>query len=170
MRYYILLVVGLIGCDSSKFNNACSDPPSPKIEVAFSPHGGCTERVVKLLNRAERTIHIQAYSFTSRPIGDAILRAHNRNVKVQIILDRSDEKSKSLLSEMRDGHVPTFIDARHPIAHNKLIIVDSHLVETGSFNFTKQAESNAENCLIIDDEEIAKQYMANWNTHKEHSE
>jgi phosphatidylserine/phosphatidylglycerophosphate/cardiolipin synthase-like enzyme len=36
------------------------------------------------------------------------------------------------------------------IAHNKIIIIDSETVITGSFNFTKAAEEkNAENLLII---------------------
>ena len=53
--------------------------------------------------------------------------------------------------------LPTFIDDERAIAHNKAMVVDSHIVITGSLNFTKAAgESNAENLLTIDDEEIAQ--------------
>jgi hypothetical protein len=35
-----------------------------KIQVYFSPDGGCTEAVVKNLNSARTSICVQAYSFT----------------------------------------------------------------------------------------------------------
>ena len=42
---------------------------------------------------------------------------------------------------------------------------------TGSFNFTKAAEKkNAENLLVISSKELAKPYLYNWQTHREHSE
>jgi phosphatidylserine/phosphatidylglycerophosphate/cardiolipin synthase-like enzyme len=42
---------------------------------------------------------------------------------------------------------------------------------TGSFNFTKAAEeNNAENLLVIEDAKLAAQYAANWQRHLAHSE
>jgi phosphatidylserine/phosphatidylglycerophosphate/cardiolipin synthase-like enzyme len=67
--------------------------------------------------------------------------------------------------------VPTFIDDKHAIAHNKVMIIDKTTVITGSFNFTKAAEeNNAENLLIIKSKELANIYIENWMKHKEHSE
>jgi phospholipase D len=38
---------------------------------------------------------------------------------------------------------------------------------TGSFNFTRAADSrNAENVIIIDDSVVAKQYLQNWFSRK----
>jgi phosphatidylserine/phosphatidylglycerophosphate/cardiolipin synthase-like enzyme len=65
--------------------------------------------------------------------------------------------------------IPVFIDSKHPIAHNKIMIIDKKIIITGSFNFTKAAEKNAENILIINSEEIANIYLENWMKHKEHS-
>jgi phosphatidylserine/phosphatidylglycerophosphate/cardiolipin synthase-like enzyme len=51
------------------------------------------------------------------------------------------------------------------------MIIDENTVFTGSFNFTKSAESkNAENLLIIRSDEIAKLYIENWTNHKDHSD
>jgi phosphatidylserine/phosphatidylglycerophosphate/cardiolipin synthase-like enzyme len=45
------------------------------------------------------------------------------------------------------------------------------VVITGSFNFTKAAETNnAENLLVIRSKDLAKVYIENWERHKEHSE
>ena len=42
---------------------------------------------------------------------------------------------------------------------------------TGSFNFTKAAEvNNAENLLVIQDAELAAKYAQNWSIHRHHSE
>lgn len=51
------------------------------------------------------------------------------------------------------------------------MVIDSSTVITGSFNFTKSAEEdNAENLLIIHSPELAAKYIENWKKHAEHSE
>ena len=51
------------------------------------------------------------------------------------------------------------------------MVIDGATVITGSFNFTKAAEtSNAENLLVIRSPELAAKYAANWQAHLEHSE
>ncbi len=67
--------------------------------------------------------------------------------------------------------IPTRIDARHAIAHNKIMVIDASTIITGSFNFTKVAEEkNAENLLVIWDKNLAAKYTENWQAHAEHSE
>jgi phosphatidylserine/phosphatidylglycerophosphate/cardiolipin synthase-like enzyme len=68
--------------------------------------------------------------------------------------------------------IPTFIDARHAIAHNKIIVVDRNVLITGSFNFTKAAEEkNAENLLIMKgNKPLVDAYIRNFSEHKEHSD
>jgi phosphatidylserine/phosphatidylglycerophosphate/cardiolipin synthase-like enzyme len=62
---------------------------SPAIEVYFSPHGGCTDAIVRELDKAQGTVLVQAYSFTSYRIAKALLDDHKRGVKVEVILDKS---------------------------------------------------------------------------------
>ena len=51
------------------------------------------------------------------------------------------------------------------------MVIDGYLVLTGSFNFTKAAEeNNAENLLVINDPALAKLYLDNWHSHEAHSE
>lgn len=124
------------------------------------------------IGRAQRSILVQAYSFTSAPIAEAIRDAHQRGVAVAVLLDKSQETEKySSADFLLHAGVPTQIDSRHAIAHNKVMILDGQTVITGSFNFTKSAEeSNAENLLIIRDPTIADAYTQNWNLHAGHSE
>ena len=139
----------------------------------FSPNGGCTEAVVSALDTAKKTVLVQAYSFTSAPIAKALVDAKKRGVDVQVILDKSQrtERYTSATFLANEG-VPTYIDSRHKIAHNKVMIIDGHTVITGSFNFTKSAEEgNAENLLVINNApELAARYAQNWKEHLGHSE
>jgi len=141
------------------------------VEVYFSPNDGGTAAIVREIGRARSEIIVQAYSFTSAPIAEALLKAHKRGLKVAVILDKSQRTQKySSVTFLTNARIPTYIDARHAIAHNKIIIIDRSIVITGSFNFTKAAEEkNAENLLIIHSKELAKPYLENWRRHREHS-
>jgi phosphatidylserine/phosphatidylglycerophosphate/cardiolipin synthase-like enzyme len=142
------------------------------IQVFFSPKGGCTEAVVENLNKATNTVLVQAYSFTSAPIAKALVDAQKRGLKVQVILDKSQRKERYTEADfLLHAGVPTYIDAKHAIAHNKIMVIDSHTILTGSFNFTKAAEeNNAENLLVIEDAALAKKYSDNWQKHLAHSD
>jgi len=150
----------------------CSPGSLPPIEIHFSPNGGCTEAIVDEIHAAKASILVQAYSFTSAPIAEAIVAAHKRGVQVEVILDKSQRTEKySSADFVQHAGIPVRIDSHHAIAHNKVMILDGRVVITGSFNFTKNAEeNNAENLLIIRDARIAEKYAANWHAHAGHSE
>ena len=141
-------------------------------QVYFSPNGGCTKAIVAELGMAKSEVLVQAYSFTSRAIAKAILTAKKRGVSIQIILDKSNlSDNYSAADFTAHAGIQTYIDAQHAIAHNKIMIIDNEVVMTGSFNFTRAAEvNNAENLLIIRSKELAKIYVDNWQEHKGHSE
>jgi phosphatidylserine/phosphatidylglycerophosphate/cardiolipin synthase-like enzyme len=141
------------------------------IQAYYSPRGGCQDAVVRELNRARREILVMAYSFTNDAITAALIEAKKRGLTVDILLDHSNEKERytELHAFLQHGLDPR-IDADHPIAHNKIIIVDKRIVITGSFNFTNQAEhENAENLLIIKGHaELPTHYRDNFFKHKAH--
>lgn len=139
--------------------------------VYFSPQDHCSEAIVKEIANARATIFMQAYTFNSQEIAAALLKAQGRGVFVEIILDKSNRRSKSGTGEaIEQAGVPTYIDARHAIANNKIMIIDGGTVMTGSFNFTEAAKlKNAENLLIIRNKELAAVYQENWAKHKEHA-
>jgi phosphatidylserine/phosphatidylglycerophosphate/cardiolipin synthase-like enzyme len=147
-------------------------PPPASIEVYFSPQGGAAAAIVKEIIAAKTSILVQAYSFRYEPIAEALAAAKRRNVDVQVLLDKDktlEDKDESVDALLRAG-IPTRLDGAHPTAHNKTMIYDGKVVITGSFNFTKRAEKeNAENLLVIRDKTLAEKYAANWKLHAEHS-
>ncbi len=174
----LILLAFVPACPSQQPPQQQQPPPSqqapiiPPIEVYFSPKGGCTEAVVREIDAAEKTVLVQAYSFTSAPIAKALVEAHKRGVDVRVILDKSQRTEKySEADFLVNMGIPTRIDAQHAIAHNKVMVIDGTTVITGSFNFTKAAEEhNAENLLVIRDWSLARKYTSNWDKHVEHSE
>lgn len=166
----LILLAAFPACEMRNPPRALQD--LPPVEVYFSPKGGCTEAVVNELNSATKSIMVQAYSFTSAPIAEALVEAHKRGVKVEVILDKSQETEKySEADFLANMGVPVRIDAQHAIAHNKIMVLDDATVITGSFNFTKSAEqSNAENLLVIRSAELAGIYAGNWLAHADHSQ
>jgi phosphatidylserine/phosphatidylglycerophosphate/cardiolipin synthase-like enzyme len=143
-----------------------------RTEVCFSPNGGCTEAIVKEIDNATLEVLVQGYSFTSPQIARALVMAKKRATSVEVILDKSQRKEKyTSATFLANARIPTDIDDKHAIAHNKIIIIDKSTVITGSFNFTKAAEEkNAENLLIIRSKALASIYIDNWLKHKKHSE
>lgn len=164
----LTVILCILLCSSITF----TQEKPPIWEVYFSPSGGCTEAIIKELNKAKTSILVQAYLFSSEPIGKALLDAHKRGIKVEVILDKSQKTEKYSVSDFfANSGIPTKIDSGHNIAHNKVIIIDDETVMTGSFDFTKSAEEkNAENLLVIRDRKLAERYTKNWQEHEKHSE
>jgi phosphatidylserine/phosphatidylglycerophosphate/cardiolipin synthase-like enzyme len=156
---------------------APSAPSAPvsggTLRCYFSPRGGCTDAVVEALNAAKTSVHVQAYSFTSKPIAQALVAAHRRGVKVIAVLDKSQRSAKYTEGDfLAHAGIPTYIDDQHAIAHNKIMLIDGTTLITGSFNFTNAAEkSNAENLLVVQNvPAIDQAYEQNFQKHLGHSE
>ena len=170
-RFMTAFLISVLTLISSRCFAAEVTLNDARAQVYFSPHGGDTDAIVKILTKAKSEILVQAYSFTSTKIAKAMIDAHKRNVPIEIILDKSNVSKKySAADFMSHAGIPTYIDSQHAIAHNKIMIIDNEIVITGSFNFTKAAENNnAENLMIISSKDLAKFYKENWSSHKAHS-
>ena len=140
--------------------------------VYFSPDGIDPQAIIDQINGAKRSIFVQAYSFTNKDIVKALVEANKRGVDVFVILDKSNKTDRYSVADLLDHFaVSTYIDDKHAIAHNKIMILDKETVITGSYNFTNAAEhKNAENTLIIRSADLADAYFANWAVHQKHSQ
>ncbi len=166
----LVFLAVFFSCSSPSLDEAAAEP---SIRAYFSPNGGGTDAIVSEVRRARSEVLVQAYSFTSAPIAKALLEVWKRGVKVTVILDKSQRKANySSADFLRNAGIPTYIDGKHAIAHNKIMIVDRECVITGSFNFTRAAEEkNAENVLVIRGHpELTAKYLGNFDWHLRHSE
>lgn len=163
------------GCAGSSSTNLISLPTKsitcPVIHACFTPGQDCTHQITDQVSKAKHSVLVQAYSFTSKDIADALIEAKNRGVKVKVILDKSQRKQKySLLHYIVEAGIPVWIDTKPAIAHNKVMIIDEKEVITGSFNFTDGAQKrNAENLVFITDTKLAQEYIQNWENREHQS-
>jgi phosphatidylserine/phosphatidylglycerophosphate/cardiolipin synthase-like enzyme len=144
--------------------------PNATYEALFTPGDAVDARLAELIDGARMEVLVNAFSFTSRRIGRALIAAHGRGVRVEIVADRTqtlDVQGSAVPALTRQG-VAVWLDGNFGAAHNKVMIVDAasaqSAVVTGSYNYTGAAQSrNAENVLIVRrDPALALQYRANF--------
>lgn len=134
------------------------------VGVCFTPGENCEAEIAAAIDGARRDVHMQAYGLTSTAILQALRRAIERGVKVEAILDATNEgKRYGAARYLMLAGAGVWIDDTVAIAHNKVMVIDGALVIGGSFNFTKAAQTrNAENVTFIESRAIADLYLANW--------
>jgi phosphatidylserine/phosphatidylglycerophosphate/cardiolipin synthase-like enzyme len=133
--------------------------------VCFTPAENCEARIVATIANAKQTIRVQAFSFTSRPIAAALIGAARRGVDVRLIVGRSrgGSDANSRVGEVAAQGVQVLIDEPPGLMHDKIVIVDGETVLTGSFNFSRSAQTrNVENVLIVNENAVARRYEDNW--------
>jgi phosphatidylserine/phosphatidylglycerophosphate/cardiolipin synthase-like enzyme len=133
-------------------------------KVCFTLSQACLPMIIDELDHAKISIQMQAYSLTSKPIADALIRARARGVSVIVIADKSQRHQRNAqVSNLKRAKISVYIDHKPAIAHNKIIIIDGIITIGGSYNFSNSAEKrNAENVTIIKSKSFAALYSANF--------
>ena len=156
---------------ASADTNLSNNPTQAEVlGVYFTPPAGAAKAIVKAIDASSSEVLVQAYGFTHNAIAQAIIRAHQRGVKVSVLLDqKSDHTNRYVVDLFNNAQVSMRQDGKHAIAHNKVMVIDEHIVITGSFNFTNSAETrNAENFLILKSSALAARYKEEWHKHWAH--
>jgi phosphatidylserine/phosphatidylglycerophosphate/cardiolipin synthase-like enzyme len=147
-------------------------PPNPSLTVSgvlienrFSPNAGVASALLDVLKTARSSIHFMAFAFTREDFAATLIDRALAGVTVQGVFERRQIEagadgawralSRAGLDVRQDGN--TYL------LHHKVFIVDQQIVVLGSYNFSRNAEEqNDENVLIIHDATIAAAYYAEW--------
>ncbi len=147
---------------------ALAEPPPPKVghraEAHFSPRDNVYLRIVRALDAAQKTADLCVFTITDDRITKAIIAAHHRGVAMRIVSD--NDKANDLGSDIerlaRAG-IAVRIDRTPVHMHHKFAIFDGHTLLTGSYNWTRSAnEDNAENILLTDDATLVKAFAGEF--------
>jgi phosphatidylserine/phosphatidylglycerophosphate/cardiolipin synthase-like enzyme len=127
----------------------------------FSPDDPVTDDVVARIQAAEQRVDVMAFAFTSDPIAQALIEARTRGLAVRAVMEgRNSKGTGSEFATLQGGGVDIHSDGNCYIMHSKTIIIDGRTVITGSFNWTRAAQQqNDENVLIIEDPSLAARYL-----------
>ncbi|MGH7812304.1 MAG: phospholipase D-like domain-containing protein, partial [Candidatus Binatia bacterium] len=95
---------------------------------------------------------------------DAMIKRAQNGVDVAGVFEKVGSSTDAAeLKTLSCANVPVRQDGNSGFMHNKVIVVDERFVITGSLNFSTNAEeSNDENVIIIDNPDIAKLYMRDF--------
>jgi len=139
--------------------------PTPTGKVLFSPRGGISKELSRLIQAAAQEISVAAYAFSSKYLGNALVKAMKRGVKVRLILDMDNaRKSYSIDEWLRENGIDVrFIKLKRGCMHHKILIVDRIHLMTGSYNFTNDSEfRNYEAAIFTDDAGIIAPFTAEF--------
>ena len=106
-----------------------------------------------------------AFSFTHDTLGAAIRDCFEVGVDVQGIFEKRQVNNRyAEYKSMKDAGLSVTLDENRGAMHHKVIVIDGETVVTGSYNFSKNAETrNSENLLIIKgNQELAAAYVAEF--------
>lgn len=136
------------------------------IQVIFTSEDPAIEpAIIPLVNTATKSIRFLAFSFTDYPLAKAMIDRAQQGVDVAGVMDKTQSGGTGAeLGTFVCAGVPVRQDGNPQFMHNKIIIVDERYVVTGSLNFSTSAEeSNDENVIIIDNPDIARLYMQDFD-------
>lgn len=141
----------------------------PSVEVGFSPEGSARQLVLDHIASAQHSIQMLAYAFQAPDIAQALVDAKQRGVDVRIVVDKQRNRGKASRQAMdfvTSQGVQLRTNDRFHLHHDKLVIVDGHTVQTGSFNYAPSAETlNSENVVVIRGmPEVARRYGEHWES------
>jgi phosphatidylserine/phosphatidylglycerophosphate/cardiolipin synthase-like enzyme len=137
---------------------------APTYFAAFTP-GEALPLVLDTIRGAKSSLLVAAYSFTSKPVAIALRDAQRHGVQVFVVVDAGEAgKGYSAARFLANERVPVRTNARYALQHNKFIVADGSVVQTGSFNYTASAaERNAENVLVVSHAPaLGAQYTREW--------
>lgn len=135
------------------------------ISVRFGAEDEVATYLADLLATAETQIRFMAFSFTHDDMGGTVLARAQSGVDVSGIFEtRGSETEFSELPAMYCAGLPVRQDGNPQTFHHKVLIIDGHIVVTGSFNFSANADdSNDENVVIVDNADIATLYLEEFD-------
>lgn len=124
--------------------------------------GGIDERLAAAIDSAQTSVDVAAFEFNLVSVTDALIRAHQRGVRVRLVTD-SDYTDALGPTRLLQAQAPVVFDSAQPFMHNKFVVIDGKQVWTGSWNLTTNGTyRNNNNIVVADSKLLAENYTAEF--------
>ncbi len=125
-------------------------------------HGGIDERLAAAIDSAQKSVDVAAFEFNLASVTDALVRAHQRGVRVRLVTD-SDYADSLGPTSLLQAQIPVVFDSAEPFMHDKFVVIDGKQVWTGSWNLTTNGTyRNNNNIIVADSKLLAENYTAEF--------
>lgn len=134
--------------------------PGSRLANVWSPDA--VRVMLDMVDSASVSIDMAVMGFTYSPLVEALIRAHDRGVRVRMV---GDAKHIHNLGYQRffERHVPLVLGNQAHIMHNKFLVVDDRFVMTGTANFSvTDLKQNSNNFAIIDSPHVVADFKAEF--------
>ena len=134
------------------------------INLFNSPEDNTQAEFLSIIEGATSSIHLADYSFNIMPLVDLLIAKAKAGVDVKLVLDNSQSKGKTevpaitVLKAEPEVHLVIVESDLNQIMHNKSTIIDGHITETGSWNYTTAASKENNNFFVFDDDLIPNDF------------
>ena len=120
-----------------------------QVENYFAPEDDVMAKLVSYVQSAEVSVHFMAYAYTHPDLSTAMIKQAAAGIQVEGVIEHRNA-AQGVFSRLFCSGISVETDGNPYNMHHKVIIIDRQIVITGSFNFTKSADTiNDENVLVI---------------------
>lgn len=126
--------------------------PSQEGQIWLLPEeASCSlEETLALMKSAKEEIRLVMFTLTHPRLIDALIKAHERGVRVECLLDHytAEGASKTSFDTLTSHGVPVYLSLGQQLLHHKWALFDGKTLLTGSANWTRAAFSKNQECLL----------------------
>lgn len=144
-----------------------SSVPPIIIETYLTPYDDAEGRLLQFLDQAKNRCYIASYSITNPNVVNKLIQLHDRGVDVEVLTDKTraaGRRELAALAVLQENYIAVFAgrSVDHALMHCKFCVIDDHLVEDGSWNFTTSANREDNILNFVDSKQRAKAFLAYW--------
>lgn len=99
--------------------------------------GGVDAAIIADIDAAQSSVRIAVFEFDVPALADALLRAKERGLTVEMVVDADNLESADGADQMgriEAADIPVTYDKRTAFMHNKIVLIDDKIVWAGSMN------------------------------------
>ena len=150
----IVLLTAITSCGNGK-----------TIQPYFCYYEDCAGILGDEIRKADESVYFMAYTLTNGRIASELILKSGEGVDVKGIIEERNMNGKGSKHELlKFQGIDVKTDTNPALMHHKVFIIDKETVITGSFNPTEAGNRrNDDNMAIIRDENIAKEYLEEFN-------
>ncbi len=133
-------------------------------DTCFSPDEPCAEKLAAFLDSAQKTLDIAIYDLNIEELV-AILIRKAKTLELRIVCDKKQARGahSQIYRLLENGVNVRYGKQRGGVMHDKFVIVDGRILETGSFNYTNHARlANQENQVYLSSPQIVNRYLERY--------
>jgi hypothetical protein len=125
---------------------------------------GIEKKLIELISMSNNSIKIAMAWFTNSEIKECLIKVKesNTNIEILIVVDDNEINKKYFLNsknEFENVGIQIKKKVNDRFLHNKFMVIDELVTITGSYNYSKKANSNLENIVVIECADFSSNYL-----------